>query len=263
MNTTIIIVNHQHKNSIVELISSIKRFPSFKKKNIIFIQNKKSIFIDNYLRQFDNIYLFNNNRTKGFSENVNYGIRKAINLFNSEYFLLLNPDIVIKNDFLQEFIDQSEGNEKIGMIGPKLLNQDKSIQYSSRKFYTLIYVFWRMFRLSKIFSSKIEDDILMVGADRSNINRVDWITGAAMFFSKTFIKQVGFFDQDNFFMYGEDQDICLRAWKNNYEVIYNPNGICIHNYRRKGSSLIISKYSFYQLKSTFKLFWKYKFNLKL
>ena len=127
MNTTIIIVNHQHKNSIVELISSIKRFPSFKKKNIIFIQNKKSIFIDNYLRQFDNIYLFNNNRTKGFSENVNYGIRKAINLFNSEYFLLLNPDIVIKNDFLQEFIDQSEGNEKIGMIGPKLLNQDKSI----------------------------------------------------------------------------------------------------------------------------------------
>ena len=263
MNTTIIIVNHHHQNSIVELISSIKKFPSFKRKKIIFIQNKKSIFIDNYLRQFDNIYLFNNDKIKGFSENVNYGIKKAIELFNSEYFLLLNPDIVIKNDFLKEFVHQSEENKNIGIIGPQLLNKDYSIQYSSRKFYTLIYIFWRMFRLSNIFSSKIEDNILMVNADRLKINKVDWITGAAMFFSRRFISDVGFFDQENFFMYGEDQDICLRAWKNNYEVIYNPNGICIHNYGRKGSSLIISKYSLYQLKSTFKLFWKYNFNLKL
>ena len=262
MNTTLIIVNHDHTKSIIELINSIKKFPSFKNKNIIFIQNKKSEFIDQSLKQFENIYLYNNGRIRGFAENINFGIKKSIDLFNSDYFLILNPDIIIKNDFLKQFIKITENNKKIGIIAPKLLNNDNSIQYSCRKFYNLKYIIWRMFRLSKIFSSKIEDDILMVNSNRNKITKVDWVTGAVMFFSKAFIEKVNFFDENNFYMYAEDQDICLRAWKKDFEVLYNPNGICVHGFERRGSSLKISKFSFYQLKSTFNLFRKHKFNLK-
>ena len=41
----------------------------------------------------------------------------------------------------------------------------------------------------------------MVSADRLKINKVDWITGAAMFFSRRFINDVGFFDQENFYVW--------------------------------------------------------------
>ena len=261
IDTAIIIVNHNHKKSIIKLIESIYANNDLVTTKIIFIQNKPSKFIKNYIREFDEIVFVENKDIQGFSRNVNDAIHLARSLFSVNYFLLLNPDIVVKNNILSPFIEMIDNNNEIGIIGPKLLNDDGSIQYSCRKFYNLKYIFIRMFRLNFLFGNQIENDILMKNFNHDEQSDVDWISGAAMFFNKKFLDKVGIFDDKNYFMYSEDQDICLRSWHNNLKVVYNPNVECFHSYGRKGSSLIISKYSFYQLYSTIRMFKKFNFSL--
>ncbi len=261
IDTAIIIVNHNHKKSITKLIESIYAHNDLETTKIIFIQNKPSKFIKNYIKDFDEIVFVENKDIQGFSRNVNDAIHLARSLFSVNYFLLLNPDIVVKNNILSPFIEMIDNNNGIGIIGPKLLNDDGSIQYSCRKFYNLKYIFIRMFRLNFLFGNKIENDILMKNFNHDEQSDVDWISGAAMFFNKKFLDKVGIFDDKNYFMYSEDQDICLRSWHNNLKVVYNPNVECFHSYGRKGSSLKISKYSFYQLYSTMRMFKKFNFSL--
>ena len=68
-----------------------------------------------------------------------------------------------------------DNDKEIGIIGPKLLNEDGSIQFSCRKFYNLKYVFIRM-GLSYIIGSKIENNILMKNVNHDEQSNVDWIS---------------------------------------------------------------------------------------
>lgn len=262
IDTAIIIINHNHKKSIIKLIESIYAHNNLETTKIIFIQNKPSKFVKNYIKDFDAIVFVENKDIQGFARNVNDAIHLAKSMFSVNYFLLLNPDIVLRNNILSPFTKMIDNDKEIGIIGPKLLNEDGSIQFSCRKFYNLKYIFIRMFRLSYIIGSKIENNILMKNVNHDEQSNVDWISGAAMFFNKEFLDKVGVFDDKNYFMYGEDQDLCLRSWHNNLKVVYNPQVECFHSYGRKGSSLKISKYSYYQLYSTVKMFKKFKFSLK-
>ncbi len=262
INTAIIIINHNNESSIVKLIDSINTYESLDDKKIIFIQNTQSKFITKYFQNFDNIILIQNRRIKGFSENVNHAINYAKEKFNPEYFLLLNPDIELRNEMLPTFISFYNRNDNIGIIAPKLFNDDGTIQYSCRRFYSIRYIILRMFRLNFLFGEGIEKKILMKDFSHNKISDVDWVTGACMFFSNSFIDKVGLFDDKNYFLYFEDQDICLRSWKKNLRVIYNPEISCIHSNPRRGSSLILSMHNIFQLKSAFNIFRKFNYNLK-
>ena len=96
---TIIIVNHNHKKSIVKLIDSIYNHNDLETTKIIFIQNKPSNFIKNYTKDFEEIVFVGKEVYKVF-RNVNDAIHIAKSMFNVNYFLLLNPDIVLKNNIL-------------------------------------------------------------------------------------------------------------------------------------------------------------------
>lgn len=262
MDTGIIIVNHNHTDSILKLIESLYKFNAMENSKIIFIQNTSSPFLEDYFKSFTNVIYIQNEKNKGFAENVNFGINTAKESFNPKYFLLLNPDVRLTEDISIPFKKIINNDKDVGIVAPKLLNDDGSIQYSCRRFYNLKYILIRMFRLNFIFGSKIEDNILMKDFNHNKISNVDWVSGAVMFFTQSFIDKVGFFDSKNYFMYAEDQDICLRSWHNNLKVVYNSEVQCYHSYARKGSSLIPSIHSFYQLLSTINMFKKFNFKLK-
>ena len=95
LNTAIIIVNHNNKNKIIQLIESIYNYNNLKSSKIIFIQNKPSNFIKNYLKNFKEVIFIENKKIQGFSKNVNDAIHLAQSSFNADYFLLLN--LIIKD----------------------------------------------------------------------------------------------------------------------------------------------------------------------
>ena len=95
--------------------------------------------------------------------------------------------------------------------------------------------------------------------DTTKIQEVDWATGAALFMRHDFFDQLGGFSED-YFLYMEDEDLCLRSWKNQRPVVYVPQATAIHTARRESSHL--SKMTVIHFFSLLKFFFKHGFNAK-
>ena len=79
-----------------------------------------------------------------------------------------------------------------------------------------------------------------------------------MFFKKDYYEKLGGFDED-YFMYMEDEDICLRSWKSGKPVIYFPEATMIHHHLRGSAKL--GKMTFLHFKSLFIFFKKHGFSI--
>lgn len=83
---------------------------------------------------------------------------------------------------------------------------------------------------------------------------VDWAIGAALFMNRDVYAQLGGFDQ-RYFLYMEDEDLCLRAWKMGIPVTYYPAVQLIHNHLRASTHL--GRNTCYHLDSLLKYFRKH------
>ena len=95
--------------------------------------------------------------------------------------------------------------------------------------------------------------------DQTKTQEVDWAMGAALFMSRETYALLGGFDQ-RYFLYMEDEDLCLRAWKQNIPVIYYPEIALIHNHQK--GSRHIGKNTWWHLQSLMKYFRRHGLNVK-
>jgi len=169
------------------------------------------------------------NKNLGFARASNLGAEKAC----GDCLLFLNPDSEFMEpgvekviDFLQ---DKKSDDEKVGAVGVKIINNDASLQYSSRGFITLARQFYETFFLDKIFSgTRVFGSYFMTWWDHMSEKEVDWVSGAFMLIKKDVFKNLGMFDED-FFMYSEDADLCLRLVRKGYKNYYFPFFRIIHH----------------------------------
>jgi hypothetical protein len=109
-----------------------------------------------------------------------------------------------------------------------VLNRDGSLQYSCRRFPTLGAGLFRNTYLGRLFPhNKYAQSYLMTEFDHKSVRKVDWLSGCAMFIRRSVLDKIGLLDE-RFFMYCEDVDICDRAWKAGFEVVYVPQAIVTH-----------------------------------
>ena len=175
-----------------------------------------------------NIVLINLKKNLGFGKASNIGA----NIAKGKYLIFLNPDTLIINENIYDlinFFEKKENvNEKIGVIGVKIINEDGSLQYSCRGFPTILTQFYESFFLFKVFrKSKIFGRYFMTWWDHNNIMEVDWVSGSFMFIKNEVFKNIGKFDE-NYFMYSEDADLCLRLKKEGFKNYYYPFYSIIH-----------------------------------
>jgi len=198
---------------------------------------------------------------------ANIGFGKANNLaFQKEkakYYLALNPDIeFIEKNTIKKLINFLQKNPKVGIVAPKLLNLDGSIQNSCYRFPQLFDQFYRRFNIDiKYFQRKV-DKYLMRDFDHAKNIPVNWIMGSFMLVKAEVTEKIGFFD-DRFFMYFEDCDWCRRAWQAEYKVYYFADVTVKHRHRRdsaKGNnflSFLTNPITRIHLQSWVKYFWKW------
>ncbi len=241
--------------------------------------------------EFSEVIFIPNKENIGFGKSVNIAIEKA----KGDYFLIVNADIIIdKKGVIEELLDFLEKNSDVGMVGPKLLNVNNTVQQSCFRFYTPLTVICRRTFLGNFFwGKKIVNNFLMKDVfddfpsrqslsaedsdekmrnslessaerlQRSENIPVDWLMGSAMMVRKSDLKKVGLFDE-RFFMYFEDVDWARRFWENNLKVIYFPQAVMYHYHFQssKKNSLfnsLLTKYARIHIKSALKYFLKYKF----
>lgn len=179
---------------------------------------------------------------------------RALEQCQARYVLLLNSDTVLPPDALRKSLDFMDAHPEAGVMGPKVVRPDGSLDVACRRsFPTPEVAFYRLFGLSKLFPRNPRFTRYNLSClDPDILTEVDAVMGAYMLLRKEALDQAGLFDE-RFFAFGEDLDLCYRikihhGWK----VYYNP-AISIWHY--KGASMKQRSYAmtiqFYKAMWTF------------
>ncbi|HET6513297.1 MAG TPA: glycosyltransferase, partial [Candidatus Kapabacteria bacterium] len=161
----------------------------------------------------------------GFGRANNIALREA----KGDYLLILNPDTIVAEDTLDKMVEFMRAHPDAGMSGCKLLNGDGSFQLSCRRgFPTPWASFTKLFGLSAMFpNSKLFAQYNLTYLPVNETYEVDALGGAFMLLSRKGFELTGGFDED-YFMYGEDLDLCFQVKKAGLKVYYAPVTATIH-----------------------------------
>ncbi len=149
--------------------------------------------------------------------------------------MLLNTDTIVPPDSLRLLMEFLDAHSDAGVVGPKLLLRDGSLDLACRRsFPTPEISFYRMVGLSKLFpKSKRFGRYNLTYLDENETAQVDSVVGAAMLMRTQALQQAGLLDE-TFFMYGEDLDLALRIKQAGWNAYYFPRAEIMH-YKRESS----------------------------
>ncbi len=206
----------------------------------------------------------------GFGKGCNIGFAHT----PARYFCTINPDTIIPENSktIERIIKFMDENPKIGLIGPKLLNTDGSVQDSCYRFdlSSILIKPLKHINLDKKYKwvKKHADKLEMRDFDHNETRPVDWIMGSTMIARREACEAIGFFD-GRYFMYLEDCDLCHKMWEAGWPVYYVHDIAIQHKHARDSAkvrgalnALVKNKLARVHLVSWFKYLWKWRKNHK-
>jgi GT2 family glycosyltransferase len=153
-----------------------------------------------------------NERNRGFGSGNNQGAARA----RGRYLLFLNNDALVGPDWLPPLLERIESDERIGAVGPRLLNLDGSLQIAGAL----------LSRSGSTLEHGYGED---ADADAFRFPRiVDYLSGACLLVRRAAFDEVGGFDPVYELAYFEDADLCLSLGARGYRVVYEPRSTVTH-----------------------------------
>lgn len=222
MKLSIIVVNYNTKKVTSKCIDSIYKHKINYDFEVILVDNastdgSKEVFLGDKRIRF-----IQNTSNLGFAKANNIGMKKA----KGEHFLLLNSDAFVLKDAINRLVEFADTNAKCGVVGPTLLNKDKTVQTSCYRLPTIIgairqYYFGERGILDKYAPTESTE--------------VEAIVGAAFLVTKNAYEKVGDLDE-KYFMYFEDIDYCRRVRELGLTVNYLHEAQVIHLHGTSGNT---------------------------
>jgi len=226
MDVSVIIVNYNVKDFLVQCLTSLQVALEGIHSEIIIIDNNSEDGSKQYLPTTfpEPIYHWLDTNI-GFGAANNIGINEA----RGRYVLLLNPDTIVEKDTIQKMISFMDKEPRCGISGCRVLNADGSFQLACRRGLPTPWAsFCKLFGLQALFPrSPLFARYNMTYKSEMETYDVDALIGAFMFCRKEALKEAHGFDTD-FFMYGEDLDLCHRVKKNGWSIRYHHEPTIIH-----------------------------------
>ncbi|MGQ9643250.1 MAG: glycosyltransferase [Ignavibacterium sp.] len=226
IDLSIIIVNYNVKEFLKNLLHSIHKATQNLSIEIIVVDNASDDgSIEMIKEKFPDVILITNEKNLGFGKANNIGLKKA----RGKYILLINPDTLVAEDTFIKLIEFFEAHPEAGMAGCKILNPDGTLQLACRRSFPGPWTsFTKVTGLSNLFpKSKLFARYNLTYLDENQTYEVDAISGSFMMLRKEVYEKVGGFDEQ-FFMYGEDLDLCYRIQKAGYKIFYVHTTQIIH-----------------------------------
>jgi GT2 family glycosyltransferase len=173
---------------------------------------------------FPAVRVLRNPENLGFAGGVNVGLRAA----SEDLVLLLNTDTLVVGNAIGALLDYAERNPQAGIIGPRVVNRDGSLQPSCWRFPSLLHLLLSATYLYKLLpGSRWLDRERLGGRNPNTAGPVDAVSGCCFLIRRAVIERVGVLDA-GYFMYAEETDLCWRAWQQGFEVHYAPVGEIVH-----------------------------------
>jgi GT2 family glycosyltransferase len=218
---SIIIVNYNVKDQIRESMRSIVKNTSGIDYEVVVIDNSSTEQgIEQIVSEFPQIKFIQNPENAGFAKANN----KAALVATGRNLLFLNPDTLLFNNALRALTTFIDSRDDAGIVGPKLYkNMKKEYHPLYVNFTTPFKLFTWHLPLHRATSRIYYSYFYNWKITRS----VDWVCGAALLIKRSLWVELQGFDQ-KFFMYCEDQDLCLRAKERGYKVFFYPQAQIVH-----------------------------------
>ena len=244
MKVSILIVTYQSEDEILDCIKSIYQNVNKIIFEIIIIDNASSDkTIKTIKENFPEISIIENEQNRGFSYANNLGAKLA----EGEFLFFLNPDSLVTENSIGKLISIYDMDENNGIIAPKIKNMNGSIQPPALKIPNVLITLFEAFG----FYLFLPNTILGYRGRTDMVRDVEvgWVTGACFIIKRDDYDFLKGFD-DNYFLYLEDADLCIRM--NNYlgkKIIYTPQTSVIHlKAKSSKNNSYISKLSSYKSK---------------
>ena len=237
----VVIVNWNGKKLMHKCLSSFFTKTANPKCKVVVIDNASTDGSTEMLQaNFPEVELIKNVENAGFSRANNQGIRHAL-ANNAEYILLLNNDVEITDEkWLEKLIAVFDFDNKIGIVGCKLLYPNGKIQHSGG-----------IINLSGGHNrGEGEKDT----GQYDKIEFSNFVTGAVLMIKSDVIYKIGLLDEGFTPLYYEDVDWCVRARLCGYKVAYTPNPKFIHHCGSSADKLGQEKKMFYLRKNFIRFF---------
>lgn len=228
----IIIVNWNTGDLLSRCLVSIQNLPEIASiSRVIVVDNNshdESVARARQAVSHNNLFHFVElNENAGFAKANNIGFAWVAD-DNANVFLL-NPDTEVKPGAVMSMLEALESGTNIGIVGPKLLNPNGSVQESVRRFPSLLILFWFAFKLNKLLPrAGFWQNYMHVGFDYSRQQTVDQVMGAAFLVRRSVWDEIGGLDE-GYWIWFEEVDFCKRALNLGFVTLYTPHASVVHH----------------------------------
>ena len=233
MKLSIIVVNYKTKDITLNCLRSLDKFPYSGKFEVLLVDNGSH---DGSVKVFKNfkpkkylLKIIENRNNLGFSKANNIGIKKS----KGEYVLLLNSDTITTKNAIDGLVSFAQERKDAGVVVPRLLNVDKSVQGSVFRKPTLVRTIKQYWLQQKGLLDKY-------APKASKPVEVEVAVGAAFLITPEARKKVGLLNE-KYFMFFEDFDYCRKVRNAGLKIYYLPHSKIIHLHGKSGEKLSQNK----------------------
>ncbi len=223
---SLVVVNHNGKQFLKECFKALLKlnYPAGRTE-ILMVDNCSDDGSVSFVRKnFSKVKVLKND-VNNYARANNLGIIKA----KGDFIALVNNDVQVSRNWLLELIKVMHQEKRCGIAGGKILLEDGRLQSTGHEEYPDFYWGDRGFQQEN-------------KGQYGRLEEVQSLCGAAVIFRKACLEEIGSFDED-FVMYLEDVDICLRGAKKKWKVIYVPKCIAKHYFRGSSSDESVRYFS--------------------
>ncbi len=214
---SIIVVAWNVKELLIECFDALRASTDTLKKQILLVDNGSVDGSADFIEEhYPEVTVIRSPTNLGFIRANNLAYKQA----EGEYILMLNSDAFVYPDSLQTVYDFMEKTPECGVTGARLIGRDGVLQPSARYFPTPFKLFLQKCGLDGKFPfvGPLDD----LSWDHQSIRECDWVVGCFLLTRKRLVDQMGFFLREDYFMYNDDNDLCLRIKKLGYKVFFIP-----------------------------------------
>lgn len=198
--------------------------------DVIVVDNASTDNTVNMLKkEYSWITLIENKTNEGVAPARNRILKRA----RGKYILILDVDTVVLTKSIKVLVDVMDAHPQAAIGGPKLIYGNGSLQLSCRPFPSPFNTIVEGTFLRDWFPNcKWVKKYTLEDWDHGDMREVDWMYGACLIIRKESLRTIGLFDEKFFYLY-EDVDLCFRAKKLGYKVLYIPEATIVHFLERE------------------------------
>jgi GT2 family glycosyltransferase len=233
MDVSVILVGLNARRFIEDCIASVEqaRWDGCRFE-IIYVDNGSSDGSAQMVRdKYPEVAVIANPDNRGFCPAANQGAAIA----RGRHLFFLNDDTIVLDDAIARVVRFLDSNPSVGVVGSRLLNLDRSDQWSGRRFPSVLNgILGRRSMLSRWFPrARVLRDYLCEDEIRRGVPfEVDWVSAAALLVPASVFAAVGGFAED--YYYWHESIFCDRVRRLGRPVVLHPESRIVH-YEGKGS----------------------------